>query len=427
MSVEQQNSPVDLREVMKWRHHDTVWMFNLFGTAVGAGILFLPINAGMNGFWPVLFMCAMAFPMSYFAHLGLSRFVMSSARPGSDLPKVVEEHFGKSAGFIITLLYFMAIYPFVLVYGVGITNAINSFLVNQLGMDPLPRLLLSGVLVFGMTVVIWLGEELMLKVCEALVYPMVAVLLFVALYLIPEWNLSSLQYIPDAGQFSMTMWLSIPVLIFAFSHTPAISYFTVAQEREHGVHAEPKARQILARASAMLVLFTMGFVVSCVLALTPQDMALAKEQNVPILSYIANQRGGSFIAYLGPLVATLAIVTSYFGHFIGAREGLHGVIAKLMRAQGTAPEPVTRKIGLFTNLFLVVTTWLVAAYNPSVLGIIESLGGPVVAAILFIMPMIAIRTVPAMRKYAGRPSNVFITLVGWIGLSAILYGLFRMF
>ena len=49
--------PLDAASVMKWRHHDTVWMFNLFGTAVGAGILFLPINAGMNGFWPVVFMC----------------------------------------------------------------------------------------------------------------------------------------------------------------------------------------------------------------------------------------------------------------------------------------------------------------------------------------------------------------------------------
>ena len=417
--------PLDAASVMKWRHHDTVWMFNLFGTAVGAGILFLPINAGMNGFWPVVFMCLMAFPMSYFAHLGLSRFVMSSAHRGADLTEVVEEHFGKSAGLIITLLYFMAIYPFVLVYGVGITNTVNSFLVNQLGMDPLPRVLLSGVLVFGMTSVIWMGEELMLKVCEALVYPLVGVLLFVALYLIPDWNFSSLNYFPDAGEFTMTMWLSIPVLIFAFSHTPAISYFSVAQEREHGEMAEPKARQILARASAMLVLFTMGFVVSCVLALTPQDMAAAKEANVPILSYIANQKGGSFIAYLGPVVAVLAILTSYFGHFIGAREGLHGAIVKVMRASGK--EPSERVLSIVINLFLVLSVWWVATVNPSVLGIIESLGGPIVAAILFIMPMVAIRTVPAMKKYAGRPSNVFITLVGWIGLSAILYGLIQVF
>jgi serine transporter len=34
----------------------------------------------------------------------------------------VEEHFGVGAGKLITLLYFFAIYPIVLIYGVGITN-----------------------------------------------------------------------------------------------------------------------------------------------------------------------------------------------------------------------------------------------------------------------------------------------------------------
>ncbi len=36
----------------KWNKFDTAWVLNLFGTAVGAGVLFLPINAGMGGFWP---------------------------------------------------------------------------------------------------------------------------------------------------------------------------------------------------------------------------------------------------------------------------------------------------------------------------------------------------------------------------------------
>jgi HAAAP family hydroxy/aromatic amino acid permease len=31
------------------------WVITLFGTAVGAGILFLPLNAGSFGFWPLVF------------------------------------------------------------------------------------------------------------------------------------------------------------------------------------------------------------------------------------------------------------------------------------------------------------------------------------------------------------------------------------
>jgi hypothetical protein len=34
----------------KWHNEDTVWVLGLFGTAIGAGVLFLPINAGIGGF-----------------------------------------------------------------------------------------------------------------------------------------------------------------------------------------------------------------------------------------------------------------------------------------------------------------------------------------------------------------------------------------
>lgn len=55
---------------------------------------------------------------------------------------------------------------------------------------------------------------------------------------------------------------------------------------------------------------------------------------------------------------------------------------------------------------------------------IESLGGPIIATILFIMPMYAIKKVPALKKYDGRISNVFVTVMGLVAISAILYGLF---
>jgi serine transporter len=50
---------------------------------------------------------------------------------------------------------------------------------------------------------------------------------------------------------------------------------------------------------------------------------------------------------------------------------------------------------------MLVVCWIVATLNPSILGMIESLGGPIIAVLLFLMPMYAIRRVPSMRKYSG--------------------------
>ncbi len=405
---------------MKWSAQDTTWMLSLFGTAVGAGILFLPINAGLNGFWPLVALAILVGPMTYLAHRGLARFVLSSKKPGSDITEVVEEHFGATAGKLITLLYFFAIYPIVLIYGVGITNTVDSFMVNQLGMDSLPRAVLSIILIMGMMSVMLAGEKLMLKVTQFLVYPLVAILLFMSVYLIPDWNMSALQQIPTVGDFMTTIWISIPVLVFAFNHSPAISAFSMAQTRSYGENAERKSNQILFRTSGMLLGFVMLFVFSCVLSLTPADLAEAKAQNLAVLSYLANKHESPFISYLGPVVAFVAIVSSFFGHYMGAREGLNGIIIKQLRSRGK--EVNMKKIDMFTVVFVIVTSWIVATINPSILGMIESLGGPIIATILFIMPMYAIKKVPAMKKYAGKPSNIFVTFMGMVAISAIMYG-----
>ena len=50
---------------LQWNKSDTIWMLSLFGTAIGAGVLFLPINAGMGGLIPLLAMLILAFPLTF--------------------------------------------------------------------------------------------------------------------------------------------------------------------------------------------------------------------------------------------------------------------------------------------------------------------------------------------------------------------------
>ena len=413
-------------ENKKWNKFDLAWVLNLFGTAVGAGVLFLPINAGMGGFWPLLFMALIVGPMTYLAHRGLSRFVLSSKKPGSDITEVVEEHFGKTAGKLITLLYFFAIFPILLIYGVGITNTVISFMENQLQVAAPPRAILSVLLIAALIAVMLMGEKFMLKVTEWLVYPLVAILFVLSIYLIPEWTSASLQQLPTAKGFLITIWLTIPVLVFSFNHSPAISSFTLSQEREYKTFeaTERHSNRVLFGTSGLLLVFVMLFVFSCVLTLTPEELALAKTQNISILSFLANKFDNPYISYFGPLVAFLAITSSFFGHYLGAREGLEGLVTKMRRDAGKA-EIDRKKLNYATALFFLLSLWLVATINPSILGLIESLGGPIIAMILFIMPMYAIRKVPAMQRYRGKFSNIFVTVIGLIAISAIVYVLFR--
>jgi len=166
----------------------------------------------------------------------------------------------------------------------------------------------------------------------------------------------------------------------------------------------------------------MFFVFSCVLSLSPADLMAAKAQNISILSYLANHFHNPMIEYLAPFIAFVAITKSFLGHYLGAREGFNGLMIKSLRSRGkTVPVSQLNRV---TALFMLVTTWIVATLNPSILGMIETLGGPVIAMLLFLMPMYAIQKVPAMRKYSGAASNLFVVLMGLVAISAILYSLF---
>ncbi|OGT69665.1 MAG: HAAAP family serine/threonine permease [Gammaproteobacteria bacterium RIFCSPHIGHO2_12_FULL_45_9] len=407
-----------------WQKQDTVWALSLYGTAIGAGTLFLPINAGLNGIWPMLIMVLLAFPMTYFSHQALCRFVLSGSSSNADITEVVEEHFGKIAGRLLILLYFFAIYPLLLMYSVAITNTTESFLIHQMGITAPPRALLAILLVLGLMAVVQFGQQIIVKTMSVLVYPFITILILLSLYLIPHWNNAILQHssLPSESHgIWMTLWLIIPVMVFSFNHSPIISSFAVKQKQRYGKQADEKSSWILRYSHLLMVATVMFFVFSCVFSLSPHDLALAKQQNISILSYIANHFHTPILTYVAPLIAFVAISKSFLGHYLGAREGLHSLLVKSLDSFNKTIS--NKKLQRLIELFMVISCWIVATLNPSILRMIETLGGPVIAMILFLMPMYAIAKVPAMKKYKHRLSNVFITVMGLITISAILYGL----
>ncbi|MDA8562074.1 HAAAP family serine/threonine permease [Gammaproteobacteria bacterium] len=406
----------------KLSYQDITWALGLYGTAVGAGTLFLPINAGIGGFFPLLVMSIIAFPLTYFSHLGLTRLVLSGSSKKIDFTEVVKEHFGKKTGGFITVLYFFAIYPILLVYSVAITNTVSSFMIHQLQVSPPPRIILSGILVFILMLLARYEKDFIVKIMSVLVFPFIIALIVLTIFLIPHWNSAILsQSIASNNHFWQTIWLAIPVMIFSFNHSPIISSFAVSQRNKYGEEAEAKCNKILKISNSLMVITVMFFVFSCVFSLSPADLAIAKQQNISILSYLANHFDNPIFNYAAPLIAFIAISKSFLGHYLGAEEGLNSIVIKTLASSNKTINP--KRLDNITTLIIGITAWIVATLNPSILSMIEALGGPIIAVLLFLLPMYAIYKVPSLHKYAKQPSNIFVIFIGCIALSAMFYNL----
>ena len=406
------------------RKKNTTWMLSLYGTAIGAGTLFLPIDAGLNGIIPLLIIAFLAFPMTYYSHKALCRVVISSRSEQHDITDVVDEYFGEKAGNILTYMYFFSIYPILLMYCVAITNTVISFMTHQLHWGTFPRSIVSLILITALMIVIRKGQNSVIKAMSVLVYPFVFTLMALSLYLIPHWSGSvfesqNLHLSPQSLLFSL--WLLIPVVIFSFNHSPIISSFAVDQKKRFGEDACEKSAGILKHTHALMVFTVMFFVFSCVLSLSPAELSEAKSQNISILSYLANHFDTPLIAYVAPFIAFIAIAKSYLGHYLGASEGLKGIVSKKLKRKGKSISD--KKLDWVIDAFIMLSCWVTATLNPNILTIIETLGGPIIAIFLFLMPMYAIATVPSMKKYQRPLANSFTAFMGIIALSAILYGI----
>ncbi|WP_120951891.1 aromatic amino acid transport family protein [Helicobacter sp. L8] len=400
---------------------DIRWMWSMFGTAIGAGILFLPIKAGAHGFWPVVVMAILSFPMTWLSHRALARFV--NAIGNHDITHAAT-YLGKNAGFVITFIYFFTFYPICLAYGVGITNTAESFFSHQLGLHYFEhnRFFLAEHLVSGMIFVMIFSTTVVTRIANILVYPMALILLLFSFYLIPYWKSAMLKEIPGFGGFFAALWFTLPVLVFSFNHSAIISTFAQAIERRYGELKHFKTNQIELLNTSFLLFFVMFFVFSCILCLEPADFIKAREQNIPILSYFANTLDNPIVGYTGPIVAFLAISTSFFGHYYGAKEGLKGLVVQSFFKQKLSPSR-HKQIDVSVTLFLWISIILVSYYNPSILGFIESLGGPALATITFILPIVAMYKLPSMESFRNPWVDGFLLIVGVLTVLNAIIGL----
>ncbi len=409
------------RDVLRWSGRDTGWLSNLFGTAVGAGVLYLPINAGRVGFIPLVVIALLAGPMIWFAHRNLTRFCLVAERPDADITSTMNDRFGRRWGSLLTLAYFLSIYPILLLYAIGLTNVTEQFFRYQLEWPAPHRSVIGFVLLAVLVVVINKGERWVLSAVESLVMPLVVILIGISLYLIPQWHLDHLFLMPAPAELAMSAFVIIPMLIFSFNHSPACSAFAQAYRmvcRDTALCAR-KTDRILAVNAGSLLLVVMLFVFSCVLSLTPAEIQVALQENVPVLSVFASREGAGFFALIASVIAFLAITSSFFGVYMGSIEGVGGLFTLLAKRVTSIPvhsDASTR----IAKVLIFLSCWLAACLNLSVIGVIEGLLAPLLAVILFFMPVYGYYTIPELKHYRNPVFDVFTVASGVIAISGFI-------
>lgn len=401
---------------------DFAWVLSLFGTAVGAGVLYLPIQAGSAGLWVLIAASIFIIPMTWLSHSKLTTLVAAS-ETGGDITEVVEQYLGRKLGLVVSILYFCAIISILLIYAIGITNAVRSFIHFQMHGPLYSRTPLSISLIVAAIGIVLLGQGWLLRIAGILVYPLMLFLVVIAFYLIPFWQPQHMLVAFSFGQSLRHLLLVLPVLVFAMNFSPICSTFAQAYRKDY-----PDPKQCVRKTDKIILinvlimcLFVLFFVYSCAFCLTRPELREALAGNFSAMTIVSRYSHSSFISYLGPFITIIAILTSLFGHFMGAREGLNGCFIKILRYCKPVWAERERTIDALSVILIILLLWFVAVKNYSIITIISVFVAPVIAMILYILPVITIRYSEKLRQYRTA-SDWPVAIIGVIVILGYVLG-----
>lgn len=403
--------------------NQTNWLWPLFSAAVGAGILYLPINAGIQGIWPLLFLSLFSLPMIYLPHRALTRVVLSASGGTTNINDIIYENFSSTFCLMFSFCYFVAIYPMILIYSVGITNTINSVLVNSLSIDFIPRSVLSFILLGTLTFIVMTKEEMIRKVTKILALPLATFLFLLSVYLIPKWNFDYFKIVPNAFNFFETVIYTLPVMIFTFNFSPIISTFTL-YHLNHNKNPEEDTTTILRRTSVILFVFITFFIISCVLSLDPDNMAAARNANMNILVYMGNHFNDPILTIINPIIAVIAMSGAFLSNFFGAKESVIGLIEQKLHVHKVKSKKL-KHLEHIAIAAIIIPSYIVSVVDTNILNLMGIISGPMLATLLFIFPIYAFYKIKKLNKYnqtkIDKVGNYFTLIAGIVGFSAMLY------
>ncbi|EML5379199.1 transporter [Enterobacter bugandensis] len=405
-----------------WSKDETLWSFALYGTAVGAGTLFLPIQLGSAGAIVLFITALVAYPLTYWPHRALAQFILSSNTKGNEgITGAVSHYYGKKIGNLITTLYFIAFFVVVQIYAVAITNSLTEQLAKHLTVDTAVRVLVSLGVVLVLNLIFLMGRHITIKVMGFLVFPLIAYFLFVSIYLTGSWQPSLLtSQMAFDRQTLHQVWISIPVMVFAFSHTPIISTFAVDRREKFADGAMDKCKKIMKVAYLIICLSVLFFVFSCLLSIPPSYIMAAKEQGVTILSALSMMPSSpAWLGISGIIVAIVAMSKSFLGTYFGVIEGATEIVKSSLNQVGIKKSRAFNRVISIMGVSLI--TFAVCCINPNAISMIYAISGPLIAMILFIMPTLSTYLIPSLKPY--RSIGSLLTLVvGVLCVSVMFVG-----
>lgn len=274
-------SESEWREAIKFDSTDTGWVIMSIGMAIGAGIVFLPVQVGLMGLWVFLLSSVIGYPAMYlFQRLFIN--TLAESPECKDYPSVISGYLGKNWGILLGALYFVMLVIWMFVYSTAITNDSASYL-HTFGVT---EGLLSDSPFYGLVLICILvaissrGEKLLFKISTGMVLTKLLVVAALGVSMVGMWHLYNVGSLPPLGLLVKNAIITLPFTLTSILFIQTLSPMVISyRSREKSIEvARHKALRAMNIAFGILFVTVFFYAVSFTLAMgctEPISLALA--------------------------------------------------------------------------------------------------------------------------------------------------------
>ncbi len=401
---------------------DWGWVIISIGMAIGAGIVFLPIQIGLMGLWVFLLSAIIGYPAMYmFQKLFINTLVESPKC--RDYPDVISGYLGKNWGILLGVLYFLMLVIWVLVYSTAITNDSASFL-QSFG---LTKQLLSDNPFYGLALVCILvslasrGEALLFKVSSFMVLTKLSVIAILGFMMIAQWDLNNIGAVPTPQSGFKDTIVMLPFTLSSILFVTNLSPLVISyRAREKSIEvARYKAQRAMKLAFGILFVVVFFYAVSFSLAMGHDQALKAYDENISALAMVAQGIPGDTIKLFSLILNIFAVMTAFFAVYMGFREACYGLTMNLLRRTNAEEKVNTKYVNRGIILFTILLAWGAICFNAPVLSF-TSISSPIFGLVGCLIPAYLVYRVPALHKYKGLSLYIVIATGALLCLSPLL-------
>ncbi|MCG9730078.1 amino acid permease [Shewanella sp. Isolate13] len=410
------------QQATKFDSVDIGWIVMSIGMAIGAGIVFLPVQVGVMGLWVFLLSSIIGYPAMYlFQKLFIN--TLAESKKCTDYPGVIENYLGKNWGIALGVLYFLMLVIWVLVYSLAVTNDSASYL-HSFGVTEGK---LSDNVFYGLGLICLLafigskGEKLLFKLSGFMAVTVLSLVAVMGVLLMARWDMAN---IPSMGEFGsmlknaiITLPFTLTSILFIQSLSPmVISY----RSHEKSIEvARFKAERAMKIAFAILFVVVFFFAVSFTFAISQEQATDAMNQNISALAIIAQYFPGSWATITGIVINIFAVVTSFFGVFLAFQEACRGIAMNILLRSRKESEINKELVNKLITVFIILLAWSAIALNAPILSF-TSICSPIFGLVGCLIPAYLVYKVPHLNKYKGWATNLIIVTGVLLCISPLL-------